>query len=903
MGVSGALRQALTLALWLLFQSSAAAPQSADVETRLLLEAEALYDAEQYADALPLYREALGGELQRGEARKALVIRYRIAVTLHRLDRLEEALTELDAVTESATALGDDKYLAFALNRRGAIEQTRGDYRAALASYAAALEAARRTDRAKTTGRILSNLGAMRFRAGETAAALAHLREAERLFEQIGYDTGRAAALENLGVVDESLGDYARALEHVERALAIHRARGDAAKAGRALHNLGYIHDQAGATDEALDRYREALAAAGGDEAGAALTRNNLALVLDRLGQTSEAIALAEHALATFRRLERRSEEGRTLDTLGTLHMHAGDTEAARASFHGALVVQRETGDVEGERLTLANLGELYAAAKAPELAIVFYKQAVNLTERIRTGLSSLSPERRRAYAGTVAEDYRRLADLLLAEDRVIEAQRVLDLLKVEELADFLGDVSGNEETGAGVTATGGEQRVLATYEALAAQAIAFGRELAALPPRGERNEAEQARYEELAAAQRTLLRVFVEFTESEAVAAALGELSDIAREQALSLRKLRGLDDNLERLGGDVVVIYPLILADRLEIVLATAHSPPIRRTSAVDRETLQRTVLELRRALTGLESDATVLARRLYGWLIAPFAQDLEQNGTSTILYAPDGFLRYAPLAALHDGEQWLAERYRVQNITSASLDELETAPPPALSVLAGAYTEGAHAFEIGGEDFSFRGLPYARVEIETLAETVPDIEALTGAAFTLDALLPRLGDYNVLHLATHGAFVSGRPASSFLLFGDGGIATLDDMKSWPLDADLVVLSACETAVGGRYGNGEEILGLGYVIQDAGARSTVASLWPVSDGGTQLLMQAFYRGLDQGLGKAEALRGAQLHLIRGDRQALADEARGMRVPRSAAVRYDHPYFWAGFILIGNGL
>ncbi|MEB3336598.1 MAG: CHAT domain-containing protein, partial [Leptolyngbyaceae bacterium] len=160
-----------------------------------------------------------------------------------------------------------------------------------------------------------------------------------------------------------------------------------------------------------------------------------------------------------------------------------------------------------------------------------------------------------------------------------------------------------------------------------------------------------------------------------------------------------------------------------------------------------------------------------------------------------------------------------------------------------------------------------------------------------FTKPETLPKMQSHNVVHLATHGHFAVGNPEDSFIIFGDGDKATLRDMENWTLtNVDLVVLSACETAISGKVGNGIEILGLGYQIQNAGARAAIASLWKVSDDGTQTLMQAFYQELSQGnVSSAEALRRAQIALIRGNQPGGSE--------------FSHPYYWSAFILIGNGL
>ncbi|MEL6383382.1 MAG: CHAT domain-containing protein, partial [Cyanobacteria bacterium J06626_18] len=166
---------------------------------------------------------------------------------------------------------------------------------------------------------------------------------------------------------------------------------------------------------------------------------------------------------------------------------------------------------------------------------------------------------------------------------------------------------------------------------------------------------------------------------------------------------------------------------------------------------------------------------------------------------------------------------------------------------------------------------------------------------------------------HLATHAAFVTGSPDESFIVFGSGETISLRDIKrEWTLDnAELVVLSACETAVGSTdLGSGIEILGLGYRIEQAGAQATLASLWQVSDGGTQKLMQAFYAAMQQGMSKSAALQAAQQAMITSDFSAVGGD-RGLAVvanddrDRSAPTgnTLTHPYYWAPFILIGNGL
>ncbi len=201
------------------------------------------------------------------------------------------------------------------------------------------------------------------------------------------------------------------------------------------------------------------------------------------------------------------------------------------------------------------------------------------------------------------------------------------------------------------------------------------------------------------------------------------------------------------------------------------------------------------------------------------------------------------------------------------------------------------------MGGKKFKFLGLPFAGIEVAKLAQTFSSTTIRQDKDFNLQ-LVPQMDSFSVVHLATHGAFVVGTPV------------TLEAMKKWQFkNLDLIVLSACETGLDGNFGTGVEILGLGYRLQTAGARAVIASLWAVNDGGTQALMNAFYLALKKDkITKTEALRQAQIAMINSDRPANPSQRASIEiiqdgVPPEVASRLSHPFYWAPFILIGNGL
>ena len=433
--------------------------------------------------------------------------------------------------------------------------------------------------------------------------------------------------------------------------------------------------------------------------------------------------------------------------------------DRASALLQRALLLHRELGDIDGEAAVLAQFGELLAQQGQPELAIVFYKQSINIIEDIRSSLSGLPPEFQQSFTGTVAETYRTLADLLLQADRVLEAQQVLDLLRVQELEDYLGDVRGNLETADGVDYQRAEQEIITRYQRETETAIELIEELNQLSALNaeELTPEQESRREDLIELRKQLAVQFNDFISSEDIRVLSEKLRSQENGEPVNIEDLASLQDNLADI--DAALFYPLILDDRIELVITTANAPPLRRTvEGVDRVKLNRAIAEFRQALQDPTSDAIAPAQQLYQWLIKPIETDLTAAGVETIVYSPDGALRYIPLAALHDGEQWMAERFRINNITAQSLTNLDTVPQKEPKILAGAFADKNITYPIQGN--SYRGLPFAGQEVEFLDKTLPTITSLFDNDFTLKAVTNEIDRVNILHFATHAAFVPGDP-----------------------------------------------------------------------------------------------------------------------------------------------
>ncbi|MBD2093475.1 CHAT domain-containing protein [Microcoleus sp. FACHB-1515] len=731
--------------------------------------------------------------------------------------------------------------------------------------------------------------------------------EADRLFQQ--------------GIQQHRVSQFREALQSWEQALSIYREIGNRQGEGNALLSLGIAYFSLGQYQQAIDLYEQQLIIVRdmGDRQNEGNALNNLGLAYQSLGQYQRAIDLYEQRLVIAREIGDRPGEGIALSNLGVAYATLKQYQRAIDFYQQSLSITQDTGNRALEGVTLSNIGRLLALQDQPELAIVFLKQSVNVRESIRGELRGAERELQQSYTDTIADDYRRLADLLLQQDRILEAQRILDLLKVQELEDYLQDMQRSGRTETGIELAAPEAQIRDRQQAITNRAIAIGQELAQLRQidSQQRSSQQTARIAQLEAMQTEVVAEFEAFIYSDEVQALVAQLSRETRQQDLvaELDDLIVLQDNLAKLEQNAVLIYPLILEDRLELVLVTPNSPPTRYPVNVDRAQLNETIVAFRSALQDPRSNPQPIAQQLYEWLIAPMAQDLAAIDAQTILYAPDGVLRYIPLAALHDGNQWLAQNFRINNITAASLSDLNLQPVQQPEILAAAFEQGSFSFQVGERDFNFAGLPFAGEEVENLAATFPGTREYVDTAFTPDAIVPIMDDYSIVHLATHAAFVQGAPSDSFILFGNGDRITLEEIKTWRgrfRQVDLIVLSACETGVGESLGNGEEILGFGYLMQQAGARAAIASLWTVSDGGTQVLMNAFYAALENGHTKAEALQLAQQALITGDFSAVgAPRGNGTVVARDTRTglspdvsnNLSHPYYWAPFILIGNGL
>ncbi|MFK8183863.1 MAG: CHAT domain-containing protein [Phormidesmis sp.] len=341
----------------------------------------------------------------------------------------------------------------------------------------------------------------------------------------------------------------------------------------------------------------------------------------------------------------------------------------------------------------------------------------------------------------------------------------------------------------------------------------------------------------------------------------------------------------------------------DSLEILLFTADQSPIKISiSSVDTEQLAQTVQQFRStlALSARRNNNSYLepSQQLYTTLITPIEEALAEKDIDTLVFSMSAGLRTLPVAALHDGEQFLVEKYSLSVVPSLSLIDTRQSSLGEAQVLA----MGVSEFD------TLAPLPAVPVEVDIINQLWPGA-ALLNERSTRNNLIEQRQQslYKVIHLATHADFKPGKIENSYIQLWDEQIRLSElHQLGWEYPAvDLLVLSACSTAVG----SPEAEMGFAGLAIASGVRSAMASLWPVSDVGTLGLMSEFYGQLKTRSVKVEALRSAQLAMLQGtiqsqDGELLTSHA-SFPLPtdseRFSNVDLSHPYYWAGFTMIGS--
>jgi CHAT domain-containing protein/Tfp pilus assembly protein PilF len=879
-----------------------------------------------YPQALALYQQGLAIVRELGEREREGNTLNMIANVYSAQGDYTRAKTLLQEALAIALAQGDGSREVVYRANLSEIDARQGKFSEALAAQQQLLARVRQWGQRSREARFLVSIANLHRYKGEYAQAFAHYQQALDLQATLGEPETQLQTLSNLGLLHRELGQLEAALKVHQQALAISQKIGTRPHNAALLQAIATIYQEQDKPDLALQHYQQALAIA--QDLGDLLNQSRSLYGIGRLylqqSQAKRGLEALEQAARIQQRIGLQADLAATLAYLGQAQTQLKQTAAAATTLQQALSLAQASGDRPTEARALSHLGELFNRQTQPEIAITFYKQAVNVRETIRTGIRNLSREQQESYTQTVAETYRTLADLLLSRGRILEAQQVLELLKVQEIRDFTRDTrAGGETTGISLSPT--EQAIVDQYGSL----IAFGYQV------------EQCR-------QTNCARLGQMDTHLKALTQAYNRTIDKFQAE---IRQRRGDDKSFydpellgeaqrivetaqKQTGVNTVLIYPLVLDQKLWLLWVSAGGVVKSQPVDVGQAELAKAVLEFRQQMqvcaarrcgSADTAQLQAVSQKLHGWLIQPIAGELKKNNVKNLIFSLDRMVRYIPMAALHDGKQYLIENYTVSTILSAALTSDRARAP-----FTRQQTE-VLALGVSDAIASFSPLPNVPIELAAIvgnsSANSPGIYSgleFLNRAFNENVLRQKLNtrQHRIVHIATHGKFIPGNHLASFLLLGDSKKLTVDEIRALPLlsGVDLVVLSACESALGGAEAvnphathlDGIEISSMSFHFLNRQARAVLASLWLVNDTSTSLLMQQFYNYLaedtpQQPVTKTEALRQAQLSLLQGKvtaRDAIArSDIEVQSMDNQPPADFSHPYYWAPFILIGNSL
>lgn len=712
-----------------------------------------------------------------------------------------------------------------------------------------------------------------------------------------------------------ALGQAGQALTEAEGAAALASAtngemggdeRSAAMLGAQALRALGRQRQ----AESALDALAQRVAALS-DPVANGQTEVELALDAVRAERAdiaaAELSALAEHTGALAWKLaEQRGPShpayGAALLDAASLNARALDPALARRQSARALAIG------------LANRATLLQARAAAQMsalndgapAIFLGKHAVNAFQAARENITGLPVEQQHSFVQLKQSAYRQLIERLLDQGRISEAESVLAMVEENEFHDLLrGDASAAGDARTARLGFDGVDHLAQQQFAMRAQTLEQAAQALA-KARERQAQGDAAGAAELAAELATAqdaMRHLLDKAEAAWSAPSASDGAAAVQHHAAPSSSAQAAVAGAALPPGRLQLTY-LVSGGRLRIVVQRDGIARVV-TLAIDEASLAREIALLRRLAQDPGKDPRPAAQRLYAQLLKPVAQELSQARSLTL--SLNGVLRYLPFAMLHDGRQWLVERLSVQVAGGGADADAAPAqaglPPRRPSVALFGQSQASD---------DLPALPYVARELQAVGATeragrVPS-QTYLDASFTAAALERALQQASMVHIASHFVLRSGRDDGSYLLLGNGQRLTLADLAQARFrftGLDLLTLSACETAVpAGVDATGRELAGLAWLARERGARYVLASLWRVSDRSTATLMADFYQALGRGVGKPDALRQAQLRQIGRAAAAGPARRRGLKAldaPAAAGAAHSHPFYWAGFTLLGN--
>lgn len=699
------------------------------------------------------------------------------------------------------------------------IEQYRNSqYQAALQTWQQALSAYQALNDRQGEGATLGNLGIAYRSTGAYLKALEHQQKCLAIMRELKNVQGEGQTLANLANVYESLGNYPKAIELQRQSLAIAETINNRRGMASALSNLGALHATIEKNNEASQYYQKALEIARtvGDRLVEANTLNNLGALVHTKRQFEQAVQYYQQSLAIAQASKMLSTEGIALGGLGLAYESLKDYDKALEYHQKSVAIAKEIGNKREEALSLNNLGHTLLVSGKPQQAEGYLRNALQVLDALRSGLSD---REKVSIFDTQVLTYNLLQQVLIAQNK---PEAVLEISEWGRARAFVD--------------------VLAARVSEQSQ-----RQLAVAPPNIQQIQA-------IAKAQNATL---VEYS--------------IIPDEFLAQGRQRGTE----------LELYIWVVQPTGRIFFRKADLRPLLQQNS----SLKALVTNTREYIDGVPgATGKEGLKQLHQLLIQPITELLPQKNSDRIIFIPHEILFLVPFTALQDASgQYLIENHTILSAPAIQVLELTHQQRQKTRAIA------QNALIVGNPVMPMRGgqplisLPGAEQEATAIASLFKT-QAIIGNQATKAYVEQQMPTARIVHLATHGFFDGGGelgvPGEIALTpsGGDNGWLTAGEILQMKLNAELVVLSACNTGRGEITGDG--VVGLSRSLISAGVPSVIVSLWEVPDDPTALLMKEFYRHFLQSTEKAQALRQAML---------------------ATKQQYPEPGNWAAFTLIGE--
>lgn len=751
-------------------------------------------------------------------------------------------LAQTPAQTKSGRKATADQLMA-----QGLIQFNTSQFQVALQTWQQALKIYQELQDRPNELRVMGNIGEVHRILGNFNKATEYFEKSREIAQALQDRPGVLSALGNLGNLYVNLGDFTRAIQYLEQTLAISRELKDRRNESTTLGNLGLAYINSGDYTKGIDYQKKALELSRqmNDPAGEARALGNLGLAYQQLGDYPKAIEYQQQALVMIRPMNDRRSEAAILGNLGKAYYSLSNYGQAAEYARQVLAISRQLQDPINEGKALNNLGAaLYKQGNlgAAEKAL---KEVIQIWERLRTSLGNND-----AYKILIFDEqsysYGTLQQVLIAQQKIDEALELSERGKARAFVELLtARLATSDPATLGVKSLNIQQikQIAQAQKATLVQySIIRNEELYiwVISPTGE--------IAFRAVNFQTLNINLSQVTEKTRVAAATG----------------RGLSES-------DTVFANLVNETRAGVGIETGE---IQSSSPSTNQLPQR-------------CRGNRCLQQMYKFLIEPIAEFLPKNPTDRVIFVPHQSVFLVPFPALQDSAgKYLIEKHTI--LTAPSIQVLQLTrqaqqifrQSPSQNILV---VGNPTMPQVGNPPKPLSPLPGSETEALVIAKML-NTQALIGSQATETTVAQQMSQSRIIHLATHGLLNEVRlreMPGAIALAPTGtadGLLTSNEIMNLKLNAELVVLSACNTGRGKLTGDG--VIGLSRALITAGVSSIIVSLWRVPDHPTSDLMTEFYRQMQGGSDKAQALRQAMLMTMK---------------------KYPQPSDWAAFVLIGE--